>query len=316
MKRRSLLTTLSLSALSTFPGCVGTGPEPCRGETWTGLGFEVGLTDIAYSEATGQWEGQCSISTTYSYVRGPNSDVGITEAGVALYSRDGHLIDIVELGDMTWDSVPNADRSEMECGGFKAGGLTRHGEFAVDSFPYFLGLWYERVRAGTVDFSDALEYDGEIPPSTPVRPSRWKRVDQGPSDRFPGLPEHTPALGAGVSKATLVSYGRGCPEHGRESWLERDIHCCQLGIHGRFTPANVRFVPGVERAARTENGSRLHVEIQMRNYRRPPDRECESPEVAYTVGVSVTGDLPDTVSVLHRDVEGRELSKTVLTSDW
>jgi hypothetical protein len=76
---------------------------------------------------------------------------GITGTEIALYSKAGHRVGVIELGDMTWDQVPEERRSDMSCGGYERGGFRRDGEFTLDRFPYFLGLSYNTIPADGIE---------------------------------------------------------------------------------------------------------------------------------------------------------------------
>jgi len=306
MKRRALLSSVSSSVAAGLAGCLSLGQNVCVGETWTGLSYDLSLNDISYNETNGQWEGKCSLSVSFSFVY--NTTPGIRNAGIALYSDDGHRTGLIDFGDISWTDVPEDDRSTMDCGGYEAGGVTRTGEFTATEFPTDFALWYAELRTGVVDHATALTYNGAQSSRRSPEPSQWKQVHPD-GETFPSVPDHTPALGDRIKAAKITTYGRNCSKHGPEPRVDIDTYCCQLSVSGSLTPPNIQYVPAIKQAEVRAEDDVLDVTVQMRSYRRPPAVTCDSPRMRYTVGVDLEGQPPGTVAVTHRDAEGNHLSE-------
>ncbi|WP_458208893.1 hypothetical protein [Haladaptatus sp. NG-SE-30] len=244
-----------------------------------------------------------------NYVRG--GDAGITAAGVALYSQSGHRFDLVSLGDMTWDQVPNEQRSEMDCGGFQHGVISRAGAFSVNEFPYYLGLWFSEIHAGAPEGQTMLEYNGNMPPETPVALSDWKSVRVESPYSFPPLPDSSPELGVGITAGEMISYDRACR---KRNLTVHDVHCCDIGISGWIESSNPHYLPGLRRAQMKEDGETALVEVAIRDFQRPPERHCETMYLEYTVGLSFSEGRPTSFEVVHLDSHGEELERNQVTS--
>ncbi|SFB71330.1 hypothetical protein SAMN05444422_101405 [Halobiforma haloterrestris] len=311
MERRALLAGISSGVAASVAGCL-VNDGGCLGETWTGVGYDIHLEEIAYDEPAGEWTGTCSLTVDINFVRGSRD--GITNAGVALYSEAGDRLELVSLGDMTWGNFPEENRSEMDCGGYGKGYWTRSVEFTVAELPYYFGLWYSDVRAGVPERTASLRYTQE-PSSSPdaVSPDDWERVDAGFRENFPPLPEQPPTLGEGIATAELSDYDRRCRDHETGFRLE-ETSCCDLALVGRYRANDPAAVPGF-RAATLEDGETMALEIGIGDYRRPPEPTCEPTDVEYTVDVSVEEELPDAVEVVHLDSDGAELDRETVSTD-
>ncbi|APW96406.1 hypothetical protein CHINAEXTREME_00900 [Halobiforma lacisalsi AJ5] len=311
MKRRALLAGVSSGVAAPVAGCL-VNDQGCLGETWTGVGYDVRLEEIAYDGSTDEWTGRCSLRVDINFVRGSRD--GITNAGVALYSEAGHRLELVSLGDMTWGNFPAENRSEMDCGGYGKGYWTRSGEFTVAELPYYFGLWYSDVRAGVPEGTSSLRYTQE-PSSSPdaVSPDDWERVDADFRGSFPPLPEQPPTLGDGIATAERSDDARRCRDRETELRLE-ETSCCDLTLVGGYRASDPAAVPGL-RAATLEDRETMTLEIGVGDYRRPPEPTCDPTYVEYTVDVSVEEELPDTVEVVHLDSDGEELDRETVSTD-
>lgn len=307
MERRELLTGISTGLAVSIGGCITN--DGCVGETWTGVGYDIRLGEISYDETVGEWTGVCSLTVDINFARGSGS--GITNAGIAIYSEGAHRIDLVSFGDMTWEEFPEENRSEMNCGGHQQGHLTRSEEFTVEKLPYYFGLWYSEIRAGVSEGASSLQYAQDTS-STPdsVSTTHWETVNNRSPDSFPPLPEHAPTLGEGISTGELSHYNKRC----RETELQiTNTGCCDLTIVGSHQARNPASVPRLKQVTLNDERRTMTVEIEVRGYQRPPEPDCETTYLEYTIDTSVEEELPDTVEVLHVDSEGVELERRTIS---
>ncbi|KAB1193231.1 hypothetical protein GJR96_07145 [Haloferax sp. MBLA0076] len=305
MKRRDVLAGLTGSAALSLSGCITT-PEPCVGETWTGLGYAVRLGDIASDADGNRWSGTCALDVDFSYVSGDGPD--ITNAGIALYAQNGTRVGLVRIGDVTWADVSDEDRREMSCGGYQRGSTTVRRDFDVDEFPYYLGLWYEQIRTGALEHASGLTYsDGSLPQGT-VSPSSWDSTLVS-RDPFPPLPESDPKLGTAISAGKLVTYYRICE---REEPSVVTTACCDVGVRGTLPTPNPNYVAEFRGARLTRDGTTAVVRVAVREFQRPPETTCDDGETAvlgYTVGLSFDGERPTSFELVHLSADGTEVER-------
>lgn len=305
MKRRDVLAAVTGSAALSLSGCIST-PEPCAGETWTGIGYALSLFDISYDASADRWTGTCGVTVDFDYVSGGQQ--GVTNAGIALYSGGGRRIGLAHVGDVMWEQVPEAQRSEMSCGGYQRGDLTVRREFRVDEFPASFGLWYSRIHASVVERASELAYRGESPPDGSVGPGAWESVSSK-ERTFPPLPDDDPELGEGVSTGKLVGRYRICE---REDVRLVDSYCCDVNVRGTIPSPNPYYVAGLRGVRTRQDGETAEVRVAVRDFQRPPDRPCDDGQtthLGYVVGLSFTEDEPTSFEVVHLDADGTQLER-------
>lgn len=311
MKRRAVLSGLGASLTGTVAGCISfNSGGGCIGETWTAVGYEITLTEINYNPHTETWDGTCELSVNFEFAT--DETIGITDAGIALYSETGHRTGLIQFGDLQWNDVPEGERTEMDCGDYMRGGLMKEGGFSVSEFPYYLGLWHGGIQAQVSREQHALSYRGDMPPETPVEPNEWGTVIRNDQEPFPPLPRQSPTLGDGVTGGELVSFYREC---GPREPTAKDVRCCDVGVTGSFVPANSQYKPALVSATLSNEGADALVEIGVQDYKRPPVTDCETTSLAYTVGLSFANSLPDSIEVIHRGADGEELGRYTITRD-
>lgn len=305
MKRRDVLAGLTGSATLSLSGCITT-PEPCVGETWTGIGYTVRLDDITTDADGDGWSGTCALDVDFSYVSSDGPE--ITNAGIALYAQNGTRIGLVRVGDVTWADVPDEDRSEMSCGGYQRGSTTVRRDFDVGEFPYYFGLWYQQIRTGALEYATGLTYSDESPPDRNVEPSAWNSASAS-RDPYPPLPESDPELGAGIAAGELVTYYRICE---REDPSVGNASCCDVGVRGTLPTPNPNYVAGFRGARVTQDGTTAVVRVAVREFQRPPETTCDDGETAflgYTVGLSFEDERPTSFELVHLASDGTELER-------
>lgn len=307
MRRRELLTGVSTGGVLSLTGCFTTESTSCAEETWTGVGYRVMLDDISVNETAERWDGDVSLFVDMTYVSGGNP--GITNAGVAVYSESGHRLDLLALGDMTWEHVPEENRSAGNCEGYQNGGLTRTVEFSVDAFPYYFGLWYSDVRAGAPNGRKALRYGSETPSRDAVEPSDWNAIEARSPESFPPVPPASPALEEGVTDGEVIRYRPIC----RKQRLQVvEPHGFDIGYTGTVAVENPQYALGVDRVGLEENGETVRVEVSTREYRRPPEIACSDAFIEYTAGLSCSERSPTTINIVHRDVAGETIGERTI----
>lgn len=204
-RRRELLAGLAAATTAPLAGC-----SPC-GETWAArqLAFDV---ETVTPTADG-WELTVSATADFAFPKSGTDGFGTFD--VALYAADRSLLDYATVDGLRWRDVPEADRTETDCGDHGSRSVTR--SFSVVEVPHYVGpRFVEGHEAASLDpnssqgFSalEALRYapggDGTATPAGAPTPTTGTEATAGTTGT-PTDPATTPTAyrtATGTTSAT------------------------------------------------------------------------------------------------------------------
>lgn len=148
MRRRQVLAGIATATLPALAGCT-----KC-GETWTGVGFRVQPTAIEQTAAG--WRVDATVEVMFNFGR---DGTGVFGTALAAFDDDGRVAESTTLGDLVWDAVPDANRTETECG--THGRLTRQATVQSDTFPQWVGIRFDEATTDYTEPREIATYRGD-----------------------------------------------------------------------------------------------------------------------------------------------------------